>query len=412
MHKMFIASKSSQRHLCGTFLRNLPTVGSAGTVKHWRYAPRCHALLRTHSKDCDFQKFFSPSAKPICENLRFGTPPMLDRCVLLKKSTLIITGFMSNSMLFNQIKLAFPPISANMFSKLRKLKDFKETLEHSQLYIICQRKELHFKNFDYREDIPGVTFEISNPDINFPIKCYLPFFQEKLAKDPRKNIGLAFEATKKNNPSFNYKEDKVSIVNIIEQKGNEKPTVLFRMSPEVFIYNYVRENLKAEVNGELEGFLRYKVHYVGKATEQNICERLTGHSTFQDILSLENPMHFEDIPSNEITLLLFEVEDNYIMLIDDLKDEKNVIAEILRSYELPSYKELSLDAEKLLIRAMNPKYNQVKFVSYPTKSDLLNTSIHDYIGYRLFDPITLIYEDGEVRGKLDYEQSDTIYVKK
>ena len=97
------AGYAPARHIRRPFLRNLPTVGSAGTGKHRRYAHRCHALLRTpfrpkgrkgalrrtgHQRSFQrlrFSKIFSPSAKPISENLRFGTPPMLDRWQQLKK---------------------------------------------------------------------------------------------------------------------------------------------------------------------------------------------------------------------------------------------------------------------------------------------------------------------------------------
>ena len=102
---------------------------------------------------------------------------------------------MSNSLLFNQIKLAFPPISANEFAKLRKNKDFKQTLEYSHLYIICQRKNLYFKNFKYDEKKIGVSFQIYNPNKKIPLEleCFLPFFQEKLAKNKSGDVGLAFE---------------------------------------------------------------------------------------------------------------------------------------------------------------------------------------------------------------------------
>lgn len=318
---------------------------------------------------------------------------------------------MSNTVLYNQIKLAFPPINAKTFSVLRKNKDFKRALEYSHLYIICQRKELYFKKFEYITKASAVRFEIFNPDIDYSLKCYLPLFQDTLATDNRKAVGLAFEIGDEEKFDLNYRKDPVTIVNIIEIQRDGGISVLFKMSPEVFIYNFLRKNINAEVEGDLEGFLKYKVHYVGKATEQNICERLAGHSTFQDILSLETSMYYKDIPSNEITLLLFEVEDNFVILSEGKNDGVNLMDELL-NYELPSFKELSLDAEKMLIRAMNPKYNQVKFTTYPRKTDLINTTIHDYIIYRLFDPITLKYKNGEIRGRINIELSDPIYIKK
>ena len=41
MHQRSLAAKAANAADAGTFLRNLPTVGSAGTGKHRRYARGC-----------------------------------------------------------------------------------------------------------------------------------------------------------------------------------------------------------------------------------------------------------------------------------------------------------------------------------------------------------------------------------
>ena len=44
--------------------------------------------ISAHSKDSDFQKFFRLRRNQFCENLRFGTPPMLDRWRQVKTGNL------------------------------------------------------------------------------------------------------------------------------------------------------------------------------------------------------------------------------------------------------------------------------------------------------------------------------------
>jgi len=65
-----------------------------------------------------------------------------------------------------------------------------------------------------------------------------------------------------------------------------------------FIHNYSRGHIEAEINGDILDFLNYNVHYVGKATDQDIWTRLTGQSSLQDILSIEYPFIYGSLPTH------------------------------------------------------------------------------------------------------------------
>ncbi|MNK97469.1 hypothetical protein D3C87_1178030 [compost metagenome] len=140
-------------------------------------------------------------------------------------------------------------------------------------------------------------------------------------------------------------------------------------------------------------------------------KRLTGHSTFQDILSLENPITYKDLPAHEIAILCFKFNDNIQLQVfgknADLKEMKSSVL----GENFPSQEKIFLDVEKALIRSMAPSYNKELFRGYPKSRDGLFKDKYDYISYTFIDPIILKYKEGEIRGSQDYEGGDAIVIK-
>jgi hypothetical protein len=78
---------------------------------------------------------------------------------------------------------------------------------------------------------------------------------------------------------------------------------------------------------------------------------------------------------------------------------------------VPKQKRIFLDAEKALIRAMTPKYNKELFKNYPVSKDGLYNDNFDTISYTFTDPITLVYETGEIQGGLNKLGGDSIIIE-
>jgi hypothetical protein len=164
------------------------------------------------------------------------------------------------------------------------------------------------------------------------------------------------------------------------------------------------------VKGDLRDFTNYYVHYVGKATEQDIWKRLTGHEKLQDILSLESPMTYGSLPTHEIVILPFRFLNNLqIHTIGDNSDA-NEIVDSFMGRNFPKRRTIFLDAEKALIKAMHPKYNIELFKNYPESKDGLNHRKYNSLSYTIMDPITLSYEKGEIEGGLHHLGGDVINV--
>ena len=313
--------------------------------------------------------------------------------------------------LINELELGYSPISAYHFQNLIRSKTFLESLSCSHLYIIVQRKELTFDNLVYSHNEIG--FQIKQNDNPNIIHCILPLYQNNIANDQNKEICIRLQ-NRKNTIEKVEKHSYGNIQGIQIQEIDEKEERhnLIWFSPEKFLQNYWKGLINAHVIGNIEEMLKYNVLYVGKSTEQNICERLSNHSTFQSILSNQVPLTYGNIPSDEIAILLFEIKDNTTIIKWSEDFEENQIADYISNYMFPSDKIVSLDAEKALINHLQPHYNRTKYKNFPNTGDLVHNDIHNHILYSLVDPITLTYEKGFIKGGSSLNERNYIKVKR
>lgn len=313
--------------------------------------------------------------------------------------------------LFNQLLLAYSPLCNYDFTILKKDPIIQEIIEKSSLYVIAQRPEIRFDNIINNENEKTIEFEIrqhNNPNI---LKCKVPLFQENIATDPKNEILLYLGSNDKNN---DFK--KTPICNVHGMKFYEKSisdeNFLIWFSPEKFLQNYWKGHLLAEIEGNIHDFTKYKVHYVGQATKQDIWKRLTGHDKLQDILSLEYPLTYGSLPTHEIAILLFCFQDNLQMHSFGDNSSIEEMVNSLMGENMPEQRTIFLDAEKALIKAMQPKYNDELFNNYPKSKDGLYKHNYDSISYSFSDQITLVYDKGEIQGGLTYWGGDTIIISK
>lgn len=320
---------------------------------------------------------------------------------------------MPKGILINDIELGYAPMSAYTFRQLIRDKKFSKNVLDSHLYIIAQRREITFNNFSFPSPTE-VRFEIMQENNANTVKCTLPLFQKNIATDTTKSVEMRLQnrkntVAKKAEPPYNGTQG--IILKETDEKRNESRSLLW-LTPEKLLQYYWKRNIEVELTGNYHEMLKYKVHYVGKSTEQNICNRLSNHSTFQEILINEDSLTYGNIPSNEIVILLFRIKDNNTIVEwqPDSPDEE--VVEYLSNYLLPSDRTVSLDAEKALIKHLQPGYNKILYNSYPNENDLLSKDFHDVILYCFTDPITLIYQNGLIEGSQNLGERDYISVEK
>ncbi len=312
--------------------------------------------------------------------------------------------------LINQIELACSPMSNYDFKYLKKDKFVQDLLKDSNIYVITQRAELSFENLTINQVGGYMEFEIHQKGNTQVLKCKLPYFQPNIATDPNKEIALYLGSHIQNKK---FKSQPFNDVHGIKfYYSSVKPeNFITYLSPEIFIINWENGHFQADVEGDFRDFLRYKVHYIGKATDQEIWKRLTGHETLQDILTVEYPFNYGSLPTHEIALLLLKFRDNLSISSFDENSSVEDMVNSLLGYNMPEQRTIYLDAEKALVKAMLPKHNKIKFKNYPKSKDGLEKHNFTLFTYTLMNPITLISDQGEIEGGIDYMGGDTIIVR-
>ncbi|GAB3866166.1 hypothetical protein GCM10028824_06360 [Hymenobacter segetis] len=319
---------------------------------------------------------------------------------------------MGSKLIINQLKLAYSPLSNRDFALLKDDTDIQANLINSNLYAICQRPELYFSNLNYYSEDGMIDLEIrqeNNPNI---LRVLVPLFQECFNIDPSKYVLISAGA---HNPKSNLGEMPMNYVAGFKiYEGEDEKTLgkfIVWFTPEKLLQNIWNGGIIADIEGNIRNFTKYQVLYVGKATDQRVWQRLSGHDALQNILSLEEPIVFGSLPTHEIAILFFAFKENTHIQSFGAKSGSKEFVDLMMGYSLPSQKSIFLDAEKALINAMLPKYNKELFKSYPKSKDGLYSNSYDYIRYTFTDPISLIYSLGEIRGGLNAFGGDKIIIE-
>jgi len=248
-----------------------------------------------------------------------------------------------------KLKLAYAPLSNHDFAKVKSEKDFQDAIKGSMLYVITQRPMLSFENVRQLDNEPVLAFDIRQQGSSAILECILPLYQELLGYEDKVNVEFG-----SHDRDWSMSELPMNGVHGFKF-FDEQMQFLLWLTPEKFLHHYLNGLIDASVQGDVPNFSRYQVLYVGKAADQEVWQRLTGHYTLREILSLERALHYGTLPTHEITLLLLSVADQ--MTINILDDDVDKFVEAVLGENAPSIKTTALDAEKVLIKVLDPRYN-------------------------------------------------------
>lgn len=160
-------------------------------------------------------------------------------------------------------------------------------------------------------------------------------------------------------------------------------------------------------------FQTFNLLYVGIAPASNTLKRLIegAHHARQKILSNEYPIEYGTRVSDEVHILMFEINP---MFLQDLKDD----ADVLNPLFVDGYEESPIikDAEKAFVSLLHPKYNAQLYQSYPAGKDGIYDAGFDGYSYSLAENIILNSPAGAFIGARDNSgllfsnEADSIYV--
>jgi hypothetical protein len=301
-------------------------------------------------------------------------------------------------------KLSHSPITNYEFAVLKDEAATRRILDESRLYLICQRPALAFMNITLFEDTRILSFDIVQDHNGHRVSGTFPLYQELTTTDQSRTLEIVFGS---NDPeAFEPDSDEPEVHGVKIYDGEE---FLLWLSPDKFLNLHSNKQVEATLTGDYRLLSTFEILYVGKATDQKVWDRLSSHATLQQILSLVRPIG-ATIPTHEICLLLFEVASKWEINIYDPADLPANIGEELTSNALPSHDKVSLDAEKALVRLLDPTFNTVKFKKYPKSDDGLFQFGYDRFTFQFLEDIVFNTKGNSIYCSVNENECDFIGV--
>lgn len=282
------------------------------------------------------------------------------------------------------LKLSYSPMTIYEFEHYKDDVDIYNYLENTSIYAIAQRA------------LPIMEFvEVNENMIHMAV--YMEGVEEKLEmffhiEDNSKFFPTGISAIR---TGSNIQNDASLFHSLTLYRKDDIGNDEFVMSANFDRLIHLASNgiIQIRVKGDITPFVSYKVLYVGECIEEHIFKRFKAHHALQNILIQENiiPQNYDKV--NDMIMLPFYVESDVVSMITGDSNLEEVVEAMTGNFSFGG-REIILDCEKALIKAMSPKYNKTKFKNYPqSKNGLYNHKLDSYL-YRILENIILCYENG------------------
>lgn len=263
------------------------------------------------------------------------------------------------------LKLSEEPINNHLTSWISATNFTHQSLNRSNLYIISGRPKALFDGYQFCDQrlLIFLRIKIGNEIFSFGeinlkklinLTANKDFDLQKLEIDARDEVLF-----------INYNKERIQVLTpdgILMRKGRNKEYI-------------------SGFDNYLEA-MTFDVYYIGIGTgNQNSYTRLikNGHKNRSNIPILEE---------EHIYILLFELEPITVKIINNTQSHN----EVDFNMDL-NYYSLIKDAEKALIKIMQPKYNKQKYCNYPKGSDgIYNKGFNSY-SYIIDEGIKLRFDN-------------------
>jgi hypothetical protein len=290
--------------------------------------------------------------------------------------------------LSNRLKLVYPPISNQEGDWLVKLPEVREFVGHSKLYMIGQRPELKFGDFEANEESNILSFSLSQETSDIEASVQMPIDALLDGYDGDLIVELG---------------PKLIRIRGKEQPDDEEPLLWF--TPDKFLFNAWNGHMPVQGLTWHREFAEFDLLYVGISKATDSLSRLfaTGHKARLSILTNESQQVRNARLTDELMIFLFDIEQTGVAVFDDLgawpensfpDDKLQVVA----------------DAEKAFVKLLDPRYNVQKYASYPQGADgLYGTGLTSY-SYHIGEDITFRTPNGTFWGSVDESTGHMITV--
>ncbi len=272
----------------------------------------------------------------------------------------------------NSVKLVYPPISNQVAEWMSEEPAVREYVKRSKLYMLAQRHEVLFENYEFNQ---------SEETFNFDLVC---------GQIAARGLKIEINSLIGN---FEY-EIEIEIgprhIRIWDVKSREAEPIYWATTDKI-LYDFWRKRINITGLPSVLPFTKFDLYYVGISKKNDSLSRLfdTGHMNRTKILSNETQYSPTARLTDEIYIFLFDIEDLRIktLAIDDLQLPDTI-----------DKKKLISDAEKAFIKTLDCKYNKIKYKSYPEGADGLSKTGLTQYGYVIDEDISFVTPKGTIRG--------------
>lgn len=282
-----------------------------------------------------------------------------------------------------QFLMSYPAISVYEFDFIKEEQAVIDYLRASSIYMICQRPVLYFD--DMCLDHGELQTKIKQRGRSDELKVLLMFDEDNFSITNGAGYWVDIQSYEKKKPTQQPFRN-VAGIKLLDSKKN----FLMWLSPERLLFEWLHGRLTAQIDGDFHEFIKYSVHYIGQAQNQNIVERLTGHDNLQKVLTREHPFIQEEFSPFELSLIFLKLETcSQTTMLLPAEEVKRLNGKVLSDYEIGcAFMPVSLDDiresavndfEAFLINFFLPKYNRIKYKSYPRIKNGLKAAGYDDI---------------------------------
>ncbi|WP_095048934.1 hypothetical protein [Pseudomonas sp. Irchel s3h9] len=288
----------------------------------------------------------------------------------------------------NLLKLVYPPISNQFAEWLWEVRAVREYVKKSKLYMLAQRREVLFRNYDV----------VSNK-ILFDLVC---------GEYERKNLSICISELIGNYDSPIEIELGPRSIKIYNPQTPQLESLYWATTDKV-LFDSWRNRLFINGLDDTSPFTKYNLYYVGISKEGDSFSRLfeNGHKNRLRILTNETQYSPTARLSDELYIFLFDIDDYAVKI---LTEDDSTPPGFLDK------KTLAADAEKAFVKILQSKYNIQKYPSYPKGADgLFGSGLTSY-SYMIDEDITFLTATSKIRGAHylvpnDLRSYDFIHVK-
>lgn len=288
------------------------------------------------------------------------------------------------------LRLVAPPLSNQEADRLRKQEGSHGTLARARLgeakiYMIGQRAEIFFDDFDLNQEAGHLAFSLVLGDRRTPAVINVSSISNRFGRSDIDRMEISADC---------------KYIHVVDVADDDTRNPIWGVSPDALLFHGWRRDPDVWIKGDGRALASYRLLYIGMS-EDGAYQRLINapHHARLDILTNELQVRAEARVSDEIFFFLFEIDPLQIRSWgpeDEITDEQ--VAWMMNpELGLPPANLIS-DVEKAFISMLETPYNKRRYKNYPKVAGGLADKGFDSYAYAIAEDLAFDVQGQRVEG--------------